>query len=249
MDDQDTLPPKKAQKYFFDLYDFSPEAIQKALEAERAPPPPSFSEQELKAARDKAYAEGKKDGLDEATGQRGRYVAELTAKITENFSALFQEERHRFALYEEETIRLTSGIFRQIFPALNKTGGLDEVAHVIGTVLKNQQTCPEIIIEVQPGYVEDIRVKVDEILITMRNTGKCTVKANEALADGDCLLFWNEGGALRDHTHLTQEIEKHLQEILADKASVQDNGSREIRSDNPEAVDHERSTHSEDGDR
>jgi len=249
MTNQDTIPRKKAQKYFFDLYDFSPEAIQKALEAEQAPPSLSFNEQELEAAKNKAYEEGKRDGLDEAAKQREHHVASLTAKITENFSALFQEEGRRLALYEEETIQLSLGIFKKLFPVLNKAGGLDEVVHVVSTVLKNQQACPEIVIEVQPDYMEDIQIKIDEIFSTMHNAGKYTVKANEALADGDCLLFWNDGGAIRNHVQLTQEIEKHLQEALADKASVQDNGNMEIRSDTSETVDHKQSTYSTDGDR
>jgi flagellar assembly protein FliH len=236
MEEQETLPKKevslarrKGQKFLFDKNDFSPEAIQAALEAEMEPPPPSFSEDEISEAKRTSYAKGKKEGLEEAENGHIRHIDDLVQKITENFSTLFAEEDSRVSLYERETIELFNCVFKKIYPTINEKFGLEEVKKIIEMTLENHRTTPEIIIEVPPEYVKDIQEQMDNAIKNIHSTGECSVKANNSLSAGDCRLTWNSGGTSRDHNAISEQIGKLVQDTLAEKPHVQDNDSDEIR--------------------
>jgi len=229
MPEHDTMA--KPKKYFFDLNnfndDFGPEP--------EVPPPPVFSQEELDGAQKSSYDRGKRDGLAEAKASRDKQVADLVGRIAQNFSTLFAAEDARMSLYESETICLARAIFERLFPGLNERHGLAEVERVIMGVLESHRMRPEIVIEVAPDYVEPVRISINEALKGAHGNGSCAVEGNPALGPGDCRMRWNDGGAERGAARIAGQIAEVLEQTLADRRSLRDNGGD--GSGNPDSGD------------
>jgi flagellar assembly protein FliH len=212
----------RPKKFLFDVNNFNDDVEEEIIE-EAPPPPPTFSEAELEAARKRGYDEGKRDGLAEATASREKFVSGILETISKSFTALFADEHKRNALYENESVHLARAIFRKLFPALNERHGMDEVRAVIARVLEGSREQPEIIVEVHPDYIADIESHIAQVMAAWHSHGTCAVTGNPALGPGDCRLQWAAGGGQRHAARLAGEIEKELDQVLADKAMLHDN--------------------------
>lgn len=216
----DTLTAKP-RKFFFDVNNFNDD-FEEVVE-EVIPPPPTFSEAEVEAARKDGYDRGKRDGLAEAQASREKFVATLLETISKSFATLFNAERERETKYETEAAILSRAIFGKLFPALNAKHGLTEVETVIARVLEGARETPQIQVEVHPDYIADIETHARHVLAGLHGIGEITVTGNFALGPGDCKLQWPAGGAHRAAAALATEIEKELARVLADRAGLHDN--------------------------
>jgi flagellar assembly protein FliH len=219
----------KPQKFFFDVNNFNDD-FEEVVE-EVIPPPPTFSEAELDAARAEGFERGKREGLAEAAASREKFVAGIMDAIAKNFATLFQAEHLRAARYEAESVHLARAIFHKLFPALSARHGLDELRAVVARVLENRREEAAVVVEVHPDYVEDVENHIKHVLAGLHVAGQCTVAGNPALGPGDCRMQWDAGGAHRGARTLAAEIEKELDQVLADKAGLHDN---EGSSDDPD---------------
>lgn len=214
-------PDSKIRPFMFDVNNFDDTKIA---------PPPVFNESEVDTARREAYEQGRKAGLAEAKGLREKLVADLIGAIKERFITLVAMEDHRSSQYEAETLFLCRTIFARLFPALNERHGLEEVTRAIATILEGQRTVPEVIIEVSPEYLDDIREQIGLILSAGRQ-GTCTVNANPELKAGDCRLRWEDGGASRSAQAICEQIAKVFEQTLADRLILRDNGGEAAPAD------------------
>lgn len=225
----DPLYVKPARKFLFDLRDFDDRHKEVEPEEPPPPPPPVFSEEEMERARKEAYQQGYKAAMAEADSSRERKIADLLQVISREFSTLFAAEDLRNAQFEAESVRLTLATFQRLFPALDKKLGLTEVQSVISDVLENQREQTEMKLEVMPDYVEPIHDYVQRILRQANISGVCNVIGNQAMGPGDCRLTWEQGGAQRDSQQLAENIENHMQHILAERPRLRDNRRSEVR--------------------
>lgn len=229
MAEQDTL--SKARKFLFDQNCFDDGYVEEPEFVE--PPPPMFSEAELEATKQEFYARGKKDGLEEARVSREKFVADLMQKISRDFTTLFAAESARAAQYEAEAVYLARAVFARLFPALNERHGLAEVEQVIVKILENARGLPEVIIEVNPDYVESVQQRVAALADALSSTGTCRVAGNAALKAGDCRLRWQDGGGTRSAETIAAQIGHIFEQTLADRARLRDNGGDEQETANP----------------
>jgi flagellar assembly protein FliH len=177
----------------------------------------------VEAARREGFDKGKREGLAEAQASREKFIASLVDTIAKSFTTLFDAEHQRAHRYESEAVHLARAIFRKLFPTLNEKHGLDEVHTVIARVLEGHREQARITIEVHPDYVEDIEKHIKTAVHSLHGAGDCTVTGDPSLGPGDCRLQWDAGGAHRTAQRLATEIEKELDQVLADKPVLHDN--------------------------
>ncbi|MCB9988720.1 MAG: hypothetical protein H6868_05210 [Rhodospirillales bacterium] len=220
--------PDRSEKFFFDLNNFDEEtpAVDPAEEEREAAREQAFRD-EIEATRKKSFENGRQQGLAEAAASREQAVAALLDNISGHFITLLNDENKRNARFESEAVDLCRVIFAKSFPALNKTCGLDEILAMIVKVMGTQEQQPEIRIETTPDYAQPLLEQLERIRENMPMGTTFTVNGNDSLGEGDCRLFWQEGGAWRDITGLSRQIEQHLEQILADKPRLLDNGGDE----------------------
>lgn len=215
---------RKPQKFLFDMNCFDEGYVEEVIPEE--PPPPVFSEQEVEAARKEGYERGRREAAAEAQASRERHIADLLGTIGKNFRTLFDAETAREGRFEREAVELARTIFTRLFPALNARQGPDEVEEVIATVLESRKEAQEIVIEVHPDYSESIAKRLENTAGSLQGGARISVSGNAALGPGDCRMNWNDGGARRDATGIAEEIHRQLEQLLAERAALKDNGSR-----------------------
>ena len=228
----DPLLTRPARKFMFDVKDFDEKDAPEVPDEPPPPPPPTFSEAELERARRDSLAKGREEAAAEAEASRERRVADLLQTISREFSTLFAAEDLRNAQYEAESVRLTLATLQRLFPAMNQKYGLSEIQRVIQEVLESQREQATIKIEVEPDYVETIRDHVKRVLKQANISGNCEVTGNQALGPGDCRMSWENGGALRESTAVAEDIERHMQVILAERPRLRDNKRSESPAEN-----------------
>lgn len=237
MDDQDTIdesavsesatplpqdsPQDSTSRFFFNLKNFDEEYVEEVEDEE--PPEPTFSEAELTLARKEGFQKGKEEGKAEAEASREKQIAGILGAIKDTVVNLIAEEQNRNELFETEAVLLSKAIFEKLFPTLNASQGLNEVETIIKTVLSDRRTNPEIIIEVPTEYAESVQQRLDEGFNNDMTDGKCIVKGVDNMDTGACRLSWDNGGAQRDISALTEEIHRQLEEALADRPKLDDN--------------------------
>ncbi len=222
MADQDALT-RGTRKFLFDVHNFDEPEVP---DPDAPPPPPVFTESEMASSRNDSFEKGRQAGLAEAEASREKAVLVLVETMTGHFSDLFDGERKRSQQFEAETLLLAREIFEKLFPLLNETHGLAEVEKAVAAVLENQRQQPDIIVEVHSDFLEDIRGVADLVKRSVHLPGTVTVVANDSLARGDCRMSWNDGGAERSATALSAAIRKTLEDALAGKPGLRDNGNR-----------------------
>ena len=220
---QDPLLKQPARKFLFDVNDFDDKDEVVELEEPPPPPPPTFSEAELERARRDSLAKGREEAAAEAEASRERRVADLLQTISREFSTLFAAEDLRNAQYEAESVRLTLATLQRLVPAMNQKYGLSEIQRVITEVLESQREMAVIKMEVHPDYVETIHEHVKRVLKQANISGNCTVTGNQTLGPGDCRMNWENGGAIRESRAVAEDIERHMQVILAERPRLRDN--------------------------
>lgn len=223
----DPLLTKPAKKFLFDVNDFDDRHKEEEPEEPPPPPPPVFSEEELDRARRESHQQGRREATAEAEASREKKIADLLQTISREFATLFAAEDLRNAQYEAESVRLALAAIQKLFPAMTQKFGLGEIQRTIAEVLENQREQAVIKLEISPDYVEPIQDYVQRLMKQGNMPGVCQVSGNMALGPGDCRLSWEQGGAFRGTQEIAEDIQRHMQVILAERPRLRDNRKNE----------------------
>ncbi|PZP57124.1 MAG: hypothetical protein DI586_01480 [Micavibrio aeruginosavorus] len=192
----------KDRRFFFDTNNFDlPDTPPEPEIYEE--PPPLFTLDELGHAKEDAYARGLAAGLEQARQAREQFLAEQTHVIQQELKFLIGAEEYRAAVYEREVLSLTETIFGSLFPSFTEREGMTEIKAVISQVLLNQPEQPSIVIELPEEYAADIEAYFSNSSI---DPSRVTFKASQTLGRGSCRMSWKDGGALREHQIMADEI-------------------------------------------
>lgn len=201
------------RKFLFDKHIFdAPEKEEEPIDL--PPPPPVFSEEELAAARDMAFEQGRQKGNREQMESREQFVAETLAKIADSFSHLFAAETLRENIFEKESLCLSIETLDLLFPLLNEKFGHEEVTRIIRKTLTDHKKTKEIIIRVPQGLKAEIEVLIARIREEEHEEALWRVMEDSILSPGDCALEWSDGGAVRDSLRAARDIRKNMEILL-----------------------------------
>lgn len=196
----------------------------------RPPPPPTFSEAQLEAARKAAFEQGRQQGIQESLQSREEKLSGLIASIAGDTQKLFIAESERETLYETEAVKLSLAVFENLFPLYTAQHGFDELKTVLTDILHRQEGQAEILIETAPSQKEGVEEHIAKLPPFSGKT-MFKVAANESLQEGSCKLSWTQGGALYNSKALAEEIRGILEETLAVGALNRHDKDAEIQSD------------------
>lgn len=218
-------------KFLFNLnnFDAPEEAVEEIIEEEieQEPPPPTFSEDDLEAAKAIAHAGGVREGIAEEKARREQKTSELLEKIADNFSSLFAAEQYREKQYEEESVRLAIETLNIALPALASKIESETLQSVIKQNLQKQAEQSEIIIELNPDDTADIEKMLGVLWKDNDNAPRCKIIENEDIAVGGCSLSWADGGLIRDPAKTAETIRDELQSLLTKTTNNDINKNKE----------------------
>lgn len=210
----------KSNKFLFDLHNFDTpnEEEQNIVEEEidLTPPPPTFTEDDLDAAKTMAHSHGHSEGVREERAKREQQIADNLAQISSNFETLFAAEIYRERQYEEESIKLAASIIEQLAPSLNQRFGKDELKNLLKDVMQSQANQSEIRIEVHPDYAGEIDQFIESLWDNNDQAPKCRVVASSEIELGGCSLSWKDGGMIRDPQKMAADMKEAIENLLVD---------------------------------
>lgn len=209
------------KKFLFDR-DFDapaePSAPTKAVEPEVAtePPAPALSEEDLLAAQQRGYAEGREDGIREAAEATEREIADALGAMPEKLAALFELQEQANRSIAEETLAVATAIARKAFPDLNARNALGEIERMVRDVLASVIDEPRVQIFVVPALRDPLTERLATIAERVGYDGRITVAGDKAMARGDCRVEWNNGGAQRNLETLWMQIDEIVERNLGE---------------------------------
>lgn len=199
----------KDRKFFFDLHDFTDPNEKGGKHAT-----PVFSAEEMEAARQSSFDQGRLKGLNEANASREQTIANTLQQIAAQFAVMFAGEQEREMRYEQEAVLLTLRTLEKLFPAMNEKIGAFEAEQAVRKVLKSAADQSEISIRIHPDFTGDIEAIVAPLRNKDVNPPTFHIIGDAALAPGDCRLSWADGGAVRDAAFLARTIKADLMDLL-----------------------------------
>ncbi len=175
---------------------------------------PTFSEEEMAAARAEGVVEGIEQGRKEAADATEQKLLESIEQACEKIGEIYSAQAEANQEIGQEMISVSTAIAKKMFPDLNARNALGEVERVVQETLKAITEEPRVQIIVNP----DLRELLNERLATMTHRagfdGKVFVNGDPALILGDCRIEWSNGAAIRDSDELWEMIDEIIQRNL-----------------------------------
>ena len=215
------------KKYMFDL-DFDAPARPRAVRAEPmaaepepvvedepAPPPPTFTEEDLQVVREAAFAEGLHAGHAEAAQSAQQLLADATARVADALAQLGAAQAQSADEAKAVATRVAMAVLRKVLPAACEAHAFDEVVRMVESCFAQVLDEPRIIVRVAPDLVEPVRARLEADAGRHGFEGRVVVQPDPRLPPGDGRVEWTDGGADRDQARLIADIEQAVDRCLA----------------------------------
>jgi flagellar assembly protein FliH len=185
------------------------ELEQAKIEAEEpaVPAAPTFSEEEMAAARKQAYEKGKHDGIAEALAGVEQRTSVVLDKVAGAVETLFATQAKDNEALARDTAHLALAVARKLFPKLYEAHGLGEIVGVTEAILANLIREPRLVVLANEANTEPLRARLTDFLAKRGFSGTLDVRSDATLGPADCRIEWMGGDAARDTTALFAEIE------------------------------------------
>jgi flagellar assembly protein FliH len=175
---------------------------------------PTFSEEEMKTARDEAFTKGKEEGVNEDAAATEQNLLASMEKLNEQFTNLFKSQEEADATILDSAVSVATMISRKIFPALNERGALEEVERLVVVALEKVLEEPSVSVYVHPDIEPVLSEHMGSLTAQANYRGEIRIFAAEDIPVGDCRVEWDGGGARRDTESLWQEIDEIVERNL-----------------------------------
>jgi flagellar biosynthesis/type III secretory pathway protein FliH len=184
--------------------------VEETVETEPEIAPPTFSEAELDAARQKAFNEGKESGNSDALAGIENSTSQALNTIVAEIMELSQKQSEFNEKVKIETISLLNKVIGKLFPLINERMNVDEVLQFSERILPGLLAEPRIIFRVPKNITETLKNKIEPILKESGYDGELIVNGDTEFSAGTCMVEWSSGSAERNTELLLSEIEQHF---------------------------------------
>jgi flagellar biosynthesis/type III secretory pathway protein FliH len=165
--------------------------------ANAAPPAPTFSEEELQAARQSGFMEGRNAGLVEAQASLERRIADALDQVSRALAELSGDQSQAIHETMQNALEVTHAVLRKIVPDYVRRHGSDEVQSLVRQVVETLIDEPRIVIRVASDMVEPLRPRIEAAGKACSFEGQLVLFGDASLGESDCRLEWSSGAAER----------------------------------------------------
>jgi flagellar assembly protein FliH len=177
---------------------------------------PTFSEEEMKAAREEAFAAGKKEGAADAHASTEREILVSLNGFGERLKSLSEAQDIANASVLETAIIVAVGVARKLFPALNEKHALGEIERMVSMAMERVLEEPKIVLYVNSKLKAGLDEHMAGLAAKAGFKGDVTIEGVDDIIVGDCRVEWTGGGARRHTDELWQEIDAVIERNLGD---------------------------------
>ena len=199
---------------------------EKANEAEESQPeeeiPPTYSEEEVNAAREEGFAAGKKEGIAEAANATQHQIMELLKKMEGQYTKLFRIQNESNAATTRDATAVAVVVARKVLPDLNQRNALGEVERFAEMALEKVIKEPHVVMRVNPLIQGPLAERIDALIAGKEYAGQVKLMADDGIPLGDCRMEWRNGGAERNLAAKMREIDEIIERNLGSSVTVTD---------------------------
>jgi flagellar assembly protein FliH len=199
---------------------------EKANEAEESQPeeeiPPTYSEEEVNAAREEGFAAGKKEGIAEAANATQHQIMELLKKMEGQYTKLFRIQNESNAATTRDATAVAVVVARKVLPDLNQRNALGEVEKFAEMALEKVIKEPHVVMRVNPLIQGPLAERIDALIAGKEYAGQVKLMADDGIPLGDCRMEWRNGGAERNLAAKMREIDEIIERNLGSSVTVTD---------------------------
>lgn len=193
------------------------EAQEESAEPE-APPAPTYSEDDIAAARAQGFQDGKQAGNQEAWTQFRTQTDQMAVKglkvIGDNMQALVGDVQASNQTAYRDAITVAVAVVQKLFPVLAERGATDEVEAVVADCLRRLQPEPRVIVKVNGYIAEALQDRLEPLIEELGFDGQLILEVDDNLAQTDCRVSWAGGGAARNGEDMWKAVNGSISKIL-----------------------------------
>lgn len=115
---------------------------------------------------------------------------------------------------EREAIDVACAVARQLAPALIARQPLAEIEALVLDVLSHVRAAPHVAVRVSPEAAESAGARLKKIADERGFSSRLVILPDPAIANGDCLIEWADGGVSRDTQAIEIRIAQAIQNFL-----------------------------------
>ena len=208
------------RKFLFDT-SFDPDnpgpatAAPAAEPVEEEPPAPTFGEAELEAARQEAFNAGRENGVAESLAGLEQQIASALQSALADIRTLLADQAAAAETRRAVAMRLSLKAIETLFPTLSQSTTMDEVESAIGSILRQVEDEPRVVIRVAETLAEPLSERLSAISTDAGFQGQLVLLPDGTLAPGAVRVEWASGGAERDNVQLWQDLRATVEAHLA----------------------------------
>jgi flagellar assembly protein FliH len=177
------------------------------------PPPPTFSEEELSAARQEGYEKGLADGRAEMSRSIERRAADTLAAIGEQLAAMNRQFADIRDTAIDSGVQVVSAAMRKIVPALAKRHSFEEIENLVRDSLHALYDEPRVVVRAHDNVIDILQQRIDAIAAAAGFMGKVVLFGDDQLDRTDCRVEWADGGAERNLGELWRRIDAAIERV------------------------------------
>lgn len=176
---------------------------------------PTFSEEQVNAARDEGFANGREEGIREASEATERLISDTTLAINAQLTQLFDQQRHANAEIFQDAVNASVAIVRKCFPNLAVEHSITEIEHMMGKILPQILEEPRVVVNVHNDVKPPLSERMKDIIQNAHFDGRVMIREDASISHGDCQIEWSNGGAERNMDELWRQIDEIVESNLA----------------------------------
>jgi flagellar assembly protein FliH len=207
---------------------------EKAPEVEESQPeeeaPPTYSEEEVNAAREEGFAAGKKEGIAEAANATEHQIMELLKKMEGQYTKLFRIQNESNSATARDATAVAVVVARKVLPDLNQRNALGEVERFAEMALEKVIKEPHVVMRVNPRIYGPLAKRIDALIAGKEYAGQIKLMADDGIPVGDCRMEWRNGGGERNLAAKMREIDEIIERNLGSSVTVTDGAAGDSES-------------------
>ena len=198
-----------AQPFDFGV-SFDKPQVTEQEDAEEIEAEPTFSLEEVEAAKQKAFDEGQAAANEIAQNCFESKITEALEKIATEISVLGDEKQRIHSNTQALATELVRRIGERLLPRTAAVHGFKEIEHALEQCLDLINENVKITIRVHTDYAPNIEERFQSMLGSHKCQADITIVSDEEMGPADCAIMWGDGGAERDFDSLWGTIDATL---------------------------------------
>ena len=198
-----------AQPFDFGV-SFDKPQVTEQEDAEEIEAEPTFSLEEVEAAKQKAFDEGQAAANEIAQNCFESKITEALEKIATEISVLGDENQRIHSNTQALATQLVRRIGERLLPRTAAVHGFKEIEHALEQCLDLINENVKITIRVHTDCAPNIEERFQSMLGSHKCQADITIVSDEEMGPADCAIMWGDGGAERDFDSLWGTIDATL---------------------------------------